>query len=199
MRPSLLRPLRLRLTRRPYTTKPPSPTPSRPPLASSTTTRSRLNRLLDQTPKFLRPYTNGLRNAPVSHIVSFLILHELTAIIPLIGLSVAFHYSEWTPEWMRERGGEYEEKFRRWFGRKGWFGVEPVEGTGPEVEGSGESVGEVNGKGNGGGVRIVMEVATAYAVTKVLLPVRIVGSVWATPWFARVVVGRFKRLGGLGR
>lgn len=100
---------------------------------------------------------------------------------------------------MRERGGEYEEKFRRWFGRKGWFGVEAGEGKGGEVGGR-ESVGEVGeGKGNGGGVRIVMEVATAYAVTKVFLPVRIVGSVWATPWFARVVVGRFKRLGGLGR
>ena len=55
------------------------------------------------------------------------------------------------------------------------------------------------GKEGSGGVRIVMEVAAAYAVTKVLLPVRIVGSVWATPWFARVVVGRFKRSGGLGR
>ncbi|OBT68735.1 hypothetical protein VE03_02195 [Pseudogymnoascus sp. 23342-1-I1] len=164
MRPSLLRPLRLRLPRRPYTTKPPSGTPPPPP-PSSTTTRTRLNRLLDQTPKFLHPYTNGLRNAPISHIISFLILHELTAIVPLIGLSAAFHYSEWTPEWMRERGGEYQEKFRRWFGRKGWFGVEVGEGKG--------GVGE--GKGGGGGVRIVMEVATAYAVTKVLLPVRIVG------------------------
>lgn len=38
------------------------------------------------------------------------------------------------------------------------------------------------------GVRIVLELATAYAVTKVLLPVRIVGSVWLTPWFARWTV-----------
>ena len=31
--------------------------------------------------------------------------------------------------------------------------------------------------------------ATAYAITKALLPVRLVFSVWATPWFARVAVG----------
>jgi len=30
--------------------------------------------------------------------------------------------------------------------------------------------------------------ATAYAVTKALLPVRLIFSVWATPWFARVAI-----------
>lgn len=40
------------------------------------------------------------------------------------------------------------------------------------------------------GSRILIEVATAYAITKVLLPVRIMFSVWATPWFARVFIGR---------
>lgn len=36
------------------------------------------------------------------------------------------------------------------------------------------------------GTRILVEVATAYAITKVLLPVRIVVSVWAAPWFAKM-------------
>jgi hypothetical protein len=36
--------------------------------------------------------------------------------------------------------------------------------------------------------RVVVEVALAYALTKVLLPVRIVASVWATPWFAGVLM-----------
>jgi hypothetical protein len=36
----------------------------------------------------------------------------------------------------------------------------------------------------------LIEVATAYAITKVFLPARILLSVWATPWFARVVIGR---------
>ena len=53
------------------------------------------------------------------------------------------------------------------------------------------------------GVRVVVELATAYAIVKVLLPVRLVLSVWATPWFARwtvlPVVGRVKGwLGGKG-
>lgn len=50
------------------------------------------------------------------------------------------------------------------------------------------------------GVRIVVELATAYAITKALLPLRLVGSVWATPWFARWTVLPVTRwLGGLFR
>lgn len=85
----------------------------------------------------------------------------------------------------------YEERFGRWFGRRGWFGVEkpPVVG-----EGGGEEAEDEGMSGEGGeygrGTRIVLEVATAYAVTKAILPLRIVGSVWATPWFARNVLGR---------
>ena len=36
---------------------------------------------------------------------------------------------------------------------------------------------------------MVSRFATAYAITKALLPVRLIFSVWATPWFARVAVG----------
>lgn len=38
------------------------------------------------------------------------------------------------------------------------------------------------------GVRLVLEFATAYAVTKAFLPVRVAASVWATPWFARTTL-----------
>ena len=49
-------------------------------------------------------------------------------------------------------------------------------------------------------MKIVVEVATAYAVTKAILPLRLMLSVWATPWFARVAVGRVgKVLAGLGK
>ena len=57
------------------------------------------------------------------------------------------------------------------------------------------------GRGEGG-VRLAVEFATAYAVTKMLLPVRLVFSVWATPAFARwtvvPVVGGVRRLLGIG-
>lgn len=36
--------------------------------------------------------------------------------------------------------------------------------------------------------RGVMDLAIAWAVVKALMPVRVLGSVWAAPWFARRVV-----------
>lgn len=69
------------------------------------------------------------------------------------------------------------EKFERWFGRKGWFGYEKGDGD-TDVRSESE-------EGNSEGKRIVLEIATAYVVTKILLPVRIAVCVWATPWFAR--------------
>lgn len=43
-----------------------------------------------------------------------------------------------------------------------------------------------------------MELATSYAIVKALLPIRLVLSVWATPWFARwTVLPVTSRLGGL--
>lgn len=60
-------------------------------------TQARADKVLNHVPRFLRRYTDGLRNAPVTHVVAFLILHELTAIIPLIGLASYFHYANWLP------------------------------------------------------------------------------------------------------
>lgn len=43
-----------------------------------------------------------------------------------------------------------------------------------------------------------MELATSYAIVKALLPIRLVISVWATPWFARwTVLPVTNRLGRL--
>lgn len=69
---------------------------------------------------------------------------------------------------------------------------ESVGGSDPQVE---EYV-QVQGKwqASESGTRILVEVATAYAITKVLLPVRVLVSVWGAPWFARAVLGRFGRL-----
>ena len=43
------------------------------------------------------------------------------------------------------------------------------------------------GKGEDG-VRLLVEVATAWAVVKALIVPRLAVTVWATPWFARVAV-----------
>ncbi|TKA38269.1 hypothetical protein B0A54_09209 [Friedmanniomyces endolithicus] len=156
--------------RRPCTTGPPSPAPSR------------IARLEARLPRFLHRFTVPLRNAPVSHITAFLVLHELTAIVPLFGLAALFHYSNWLPPFISEGRWVTEgtERFGRYFRRKGWIS----EAEGDEVIGGG---GQWWGTGEGG-VRIVVEFATAYAITKALLPLRLVLSAWATPWFARWTV-----------
>jgi len=103
-------------------------------------------------------------------------------------------------KWLREG----MERFGRYFGRKGWFGFERIDGGDAKRVREGEVEGETDGEelieetekkwrvGEKGG-RILVEVATAYAITKVLLPVRILVSVWATPWFARVFWRLYRR------
>jgi len=155
--------------------------------AKAAKTRERADRVLNRVPKPLRKYTDGLRNAPVSHVVAFLILHEITAVVPLVGLATLFHYTQWLPTSLTNH--EYitqgMEKFERYFRRKSWFGFSK------EEDNKGDS------KSSENGARILVEVATAYAITKVLLPVRIILSVWATPWFARVFIGKIG--GGIKR
>lgn len=147
-----------------------SPVPAEP--------ASRINRIESRLPRFLRRFTTPLRHAPVSHISAFLILHELTAIVPLFGLAAFFHYSNWLPPYISEGKwvSEGTERFGRYLRKKGWI-----------TDDEGAKGGKWYGRGEGG-VRVVVELATAYAITKALLPLRLVLSVWATPWFARWTV-----------
>lgn len=128
-------------------------------------------------PKFLRPTIAPILTAPVSHITSFLILHELTAILPLVSFAAAFHYTNWLPPYITEGAWVQQgmQRFGPYLRRKGWLGEEGStrEGTWALSEGS---------------VKLVVEVATAWAITKALLPVRLIVSVWGTPWFARSFV-----------
>lgn len=167
---------------------------------SQRTSQTRIDRFNRRIPKFLHKYTNALSSAPISHITSFLILHEITAIVPLFGLAATFHYTHWLPPYFAEGTWVLQgvERFGKYFRRKGWIRREDVGEAEHEVElrkrDHAWNISE-------GGVRLVVEFATAYAITKVFLPVRIVASAWATPWFARRAVipitEKFKRL--LGR
>lgn len=166
---------------------------SRPPptirSASTQAHTSRISRLESRLPAFLRRYTLPLRSAPVSHITAFLLLHEITAVVPLFGLAGAFHYFDWLPPWIAE-GAMVKtgvEKFGRYMRRKGWIDDGEVPGADGQQGRLGTNAGKWWGRGEGG-VRIVVELATAYAVTKLLLPVRLVFSVWTTPAFARWTV-----------
>lgn len=212
-------------------------TPARPPrlprnphtarrfATAPPTAQSRIDRFNRRLPKFLHKYTNALANAPLSHISSFLILHELTAVVPLFGLAGYFHYTHWLPPWFAEGAwvASGVQRFGRYFKRKGWIRSDEAAEAEREVseirkthelheEGKEEGLGKDDEAKrlrrvdrawsvSEGGVRLVVEFATAYAIVKVLLVPRIVLSVWATPWFARwtvlPVLNRVKR--GFGR
>lgn len=88
--------------------------------------RSRLTRLTARLPRFLQRYTASLISAPLTHISAFLLLHEITAIVPLFALTGIFHYTRWLPPYISE--GQWisngVEMFGNYFRRKGWLGEE---------------------------------------------------------------------------
>ncbi|CCC10774.1 unnamed protein product [Sordaria macrospora k-hell] len=193
----------------------------------------RLSRLLTRLPRFLHPYLHSLRSSPSSFIVAFLILHEITAVLPGLGFFYFFHYYDtghdgsddedseaktigrrfesWVMGWMMKHGyseviDKKMEGFERWFRRKGYFGFDGGQG---KEDGDGKEEGRLNAveaeggadgkEGEGEGkeqalmkkwrsgdekYRVLVDAALAYAITKVLLPVRIIVSVQATPWFS---------------
>ncbi|KAF3927159.1 hypothetical protein ABW20_dc0101650 [Dactylellina cionopaga] len=147
--------------------------PPSAPAPGPTSQASRVDRIVARFPRFLRPYTSNLLHQPGTHLTSFLILHELTAVIPLFTFVYVFHVTGWNPsdllpkEWI-DSG---YDRFKRYVERKGW---------GEKVDG-----------------RLLMNFATSYAVVKALVPVRVLVSLWGMPWFARVavlpVLGLFRR------
>lgn len=168
------------------------------------TAQSRIERFNRRMPKFLHKYTNALASAPLSHITAFLLLHEITAVVPLIGLAATFHYTQWLPPWFAEGAWVFKgvDMFGSYFRRKGWIRSDQAAVAEAEAQLQMRRRDRIWNLGEGG-TRWVVEFATAYAVTKVLLPVRIVFSVWGTPWFARWTViplmSRVKRLFGRGK
>ncbi|WYZ38430.1 hypothetical protein EsH8_III_000344 [Colletotrichum jinshuiense] len=196
---------------------------------SSNSTSSAAERILNRVPTRFQKYTTGLRKAPLSHVVAFLILHEVTAIVPLLGLFGLFHYTNFLPlEYVTGHWAGYVRDgvgmAERYFSRKGWFGFGAADRgtmTG-ELDASGpyetndverrwaKEEGKVTGSfeytsrepteesvrstqdvlerwQKDGKYKVVVEVAMAWAITKALLPARILVSVWGTPWFAGVV------------
>lgn len=106
---------------RPLSTKPDDLNPQ-----ASQKTRSRVERITSRLPKFLQGYTTPLINAPLTHISAFLLLHELTAVVPLFGLAATFHYTKWIPPFISEGKwvSDGVEKFGNYFRKKGWLGQE---------------------------------------------------------------------------
>lgn len=150
------------------TSQPPTPQPS-----------YEKHPILKRIPKLLRPYTTQFINAPVSHVLAFVILHELTAIVPLVGIWYALHQyhdlfmlaSLDLPAWAIEKGTKVIDKaLQSWdFGNY-----------------------SLNDK-----VKFITEGAYAYVIVKALFPIRIIFSLAGMPlfakWFVLPITGLFKK------
>ena len=133
---------------------------ARRPLSSKTSepeVKPRLKRLNARLPKFLHRYTIPLLTAPVTHITSFLLLHEITAVIPLLALAGLFHYSQWMPPFIGEGKwvSDGVQRFGNWFRKRGWLGEVPAIGQDGK-EGKMDRRGQWWNRGEGS-VRVVVE------------------------------------------
>lgn len=129
--------------------------------------------ILKRMPKFMLPYTRDFIHAPVSHVTAFLILHELTAIIPLVGIWYLFHKYQWAipldlPSWAIDKGTHIIDKGMAKFNFESF---------------------SLQEKAN-----FIMEGAYAYVIVKGLFPVRIIFSLLFMPTFAKYFVIPFTRI-----
>ncbi|KAJ3075626.1 hypothetical protein HDU98_003922 [Podochytrium sp. JEL0797] len=105
------------------------------------------------------------RTAPASHLTAFLLLHELTALLPLPAIYYTLQSTNLHVPIPQDVMQQAELKIDKVMTRYGWGRPDP----------------------NGGveKTRMVMDMATSYAFVKVLMPVRLGVSMALTPWFAR--------------
>lgn len=131
------------------------------------------NPILKRVPKFLQPYTRGFINAPVSHVTAFIILHEITALIPLIGFWYLFHKHPGLipldlPSWAIERGSKIIDSSMAKFDFADY---------------------SLHDKFN-----FIKEGAYAFVVVKFLLPFRVMFSLTLMPWFAKWFIIPFTKM-----
>lgn len=129
--------------------------------------------ILKRMPKFMLPYAKNFIHAPVSHVSAFLILHELSAIVPLVGIWYMFHKYQWAipldlPSWAIDKGTHIIDKSMAQFDFQSFSFQEKA--------------------------NFIMEGAYAYVIVKGLFPVRIIFSVLLMPYFAQYFVIPFTRM-----
>lgn len=124
-------------------------------------------RAFNLIPKFMRNYTSRIAKAPLSHVTSFLIVHELSAIVPLFGVWAGLYYFDYVPlgipDFVVQNGAQFIRNFAE---RQGWTFIANAET----------------------GSKLVLQGAVAWGIVKALMPVRIAFSLWAMPGFARWIV-----------
>lgn len=123
--------------------------------------------ILKRIPRILRPYTTQFIGAPVSHVTAFIVLHELTAIVPLIGIWYVLHnYHDLLmvssldlPSWALEKGTKIIDHAMVKFD----FGDYSISQK----------------------MQLIKEGAYAYVIVKMLFPLRLAISLLGMPWFAK--------------
>lgn len=69
--------------------------------------------IIKRLPRSMKKYGKRFINAPVSHLTAFVILHELTALVPFLGLWYAFHKVGFLPtdipSWVLVKGSSVIE------------------------------------------------------------------------------------------
>ncbi|ODN96557.1 hypothetical protein L198_04272 [Cryptococcus wingfieldii CBS 7118] len=179
----------------PFTRSYSAPTPPGPPPKPPTPS------LLDRYTPYLTSLSQRTGVPLPSLGLSFLALHELTAILPVLGfyyLFASFGVGAGLVVWVSEVGHEEEkEGWKRWV--KEWYeeGVAKVDRVGRrygvleyekqehKVEGSGETAVDSVKTGGAKAAEKVADAVAAYVLVKALLPARIGLSLVAAPAFAR--------------
>ncbi|KAL1886919.1 hypothetical protein Cpir12675_006858 [Ceratocystis pirilliformis] len=187
------------------TPRSPSTSTSSTPTAASTTTASTAS-TSTPVPRWKRiPFVASMSSQPVTSTISFLVLHELTAVVPLVGITACLQYTDPVPldslnKYLLDAFSQGLDKFGQYFAKKRWFGFE-LDAEGKVVGGltweEGDRAADGLSEEAKARYKLLSNVALAYALTKLLLPVRIYVSALATPWFANIMkkVGSLCKLG----
>ncbi|CAR23533.1 Mrx11p [Lachancea thermotolerans CBS 6340] len=139
--------------------------------------KSKLLTRLSKRPAIGHYFDKLAETSPVSTISSFLILHEITAIVPLFGL--------WWVLYSLNLNEQYELPL---------YFKELLDQCGDSIE---KLVGDRSQGFDRN--RLVLSGAISYAIVKILYPARVLFSLWAAPYFFKWFLGPFKKLGSLLR
>lgn len=154
----------------------PVPQPLQPANADPDSAKFDRHPILKRIPRYFRPYATRFITAPVSHVTAFIILHELTAVVPLAGIWYVLHQHHDLlmastldlPAWALEKGTKLIEKGIRDYDLGDILISEKI--------------------------RFIKEGAYAYVIVKALFPVRIAISLLGMPWFAKWFVLPFTKM-----
>ncbi len=179
------------------------------PISNKNNKPSREEIIIKKIPKGLQKYFQSFLKSPISHTTSFLILHELSAIIPLFSLWYIFYKYNFLPFELSnsiiERGTDYIASILSTINQ----GSTPndIESLNMTETSSSSSLSSfslykhfqwihdlsLSEKSN-----LIISGAYSYTIIKLLLPIRAFLSLLFAPWFTRNILNPIIRLFNLG-